>query len=125
MSATVVFSIVEIALMIYAFLEDDKKSLFSLACCNRAASETALDVLWEKLDSIEPLLPFIPGGLLEASSDIDINTDAFLQLPCPPAEEWKTFDKYACRVKELHSADPHDGWVDDTRLIYPRARITR
>ena len=67
MSATMVFSIAEIARMICAFLEDDKKSLFSLVFCNRAASETALDVLWAKLDSIEPLIPFIPGGLLEAS----------------------------------------------------------
>jgi len=68
MSATVVFSIAEIVRMICAFLEDDKQSLFSLVCCNRAASETALDVLWAKLDSIEPFIPFIPGRLLEACS---------------------------------------------------------
>lgn len=67
MSAAVVFSIAEIDRMICVFLEDDKKSLFSLVCCNRAASETALDVLWAKLDSIEPLIPFIPSGVLEAS----------------------------------------------------------
>ena len=67
MSATMAFSIAEIVRMICAFLEDDKKSLLSLVCCNRAASETILDVLWVKLDSIEPLIPFIPGGLLKAS----------------------------------------------------------
>lgn len=45
MSATLFFSIVEIVRTICTFLEDDKKTLVNLASCNKAASETVLDVL--------------------------------------------------------------------------------
>lgn len=79
MSATVVFSIAEIFRNICTFLEDDRKTLLSLVLCNSVVSDIALDVLWAKLDSMKPLMPFIPGDLLYASSvsancgsDIDI-----------------------------------------------------
>ncbi|KIM50327.1 hypothetical protein SCLCIDRAFT_83379, partial [Scleroderma citrinum Foug A] len=68
MSSIIVFSIVEIARLICTFLEDDEKvTLVSLATCNKAVSETILDVLWAKLDSFQPLMPFVPGQLREAS----------------------------------------------------------
>jgi len=70
MSATVVFSIVEILRIICTFLEDDKKTSTSFATCNKAASNTILEVLWAKLDSFEPLMPFVPGQLREAPSAV-------------------------------------------------------
>ncbi|KIM64339.1 hypothetical protein SCLCIDRAFT_646729 [Scleroderma citrinum Foug A] len=69
-------------------------------------------------------MPLVPSRLRGASSDRYLSPEAFLHLPCSP-DEWKTFDKYACRVKELHSADPRTTWVKGTRLIYPRLAALR
>lgn len=56
---------------------------------------------------------------------MDIGSEAFLQPPYPPANEWKTFDKYAHRVRELYSADPTRTWVYSLKLIYVRLAALR
>jgi len=68
MGVCAVFAIVEIGQMICGFLEDDKMALLSLACCNQVISETALDVLWAKMDSIMPIVPFVPERIRDACS---------------------------------------------------------
>ncbi|KAL4062755.1 hypothetical protein V8B97DRAFT_1877509 [Scleroderma yunnanense] len=70
-------------------------------------------------------MPFVPGGLRRASFDIEISIETFLRLPCCPAEEWQTFDKYAQRVKVLRSADPRCAWMDGTRLTYSKLAALR
>ncbi|KIJ66869.1 hypothetical protein HYDPIDRAFT_108806 [Hydnomerulius pinastri MD-312] len=67
MSANYFFSITEIAREICLTLEDDKESLFHLALCDKAISETALDVLWMNMNSLRPFMPFIPKGLSEVN----------------------------------------------------------
>ncbi|KAH7884317.1 hypothetical protein F5I97DRAFT_1439195 [Phlebopus sp. FC_14] len=116
--------IAEIAAHICDMLEGDKQSLFRLACCNKALSETALDSLWMKLDSMKPFMPLIPS-VLSNVNDIDLSARDILQIPCPSAEEWETFDKYARRVKELRSADPRGAWVDGMRVVYGRLAAVR
>lgn len=68
MGVRAVFTIMEIVHMICGFLEDDKMALLSFACCNQVISETALDVLWAKMDSIMPIVPFVPEMIRDACS---------------------------------------------------------
>ena len=68
MGASSVLAITEIVYTICGFLDDDKAALLSLACCNKVLSEAVLDVLWSKMDSIMPFVPFIPEGIRDACS---------------------------------------------------------
>ncbi|KIK45987.1 hypothetical protein CY34DRAFT_76958 [Suillus luteus UH-Slu-Lm8-n1] len=45
-------------------LEDDRKSLSSLARCCKAFSDPALDVLWRRMSLFSPFIPLLPPKVL-------------------------------------------------------------
>lgn len=88
-------------------LEDDRKSLSSLARCCKAFSDPALDVLWRRMSLFSPFIPLLPPKVLTLWVECQFNAKGITGFQCPPMHEWKAFDAYARRVRILHSGASH------------------
>ncbi|KDQ53419.1 hypothetical protein JAAARDRAFT_197566 [Jaapia argillacea MUCL 33604] len=85
-------------------------SLAGLALSSRRYLETALDVLWQEMLDMEPLLKLIPA--LEASQEESDHGRSVL-YPLEKAD-WVRFDYYASRIRFLNSY--HDSRIRDGRI---------
>ncbi|KIJ59274.1 hypothetical protein HYDPIDRAFT_33344 [Hydnomerulius pinastri MD-312] len=72
-----------------------KKTLASLARTCKAFHEPALDVLWMKLDSLDPLIKLLPKRMW-AKKYYPLMVRMFMR-----EKHWVTFSKYAKRVKSV------------------------
>ncbi|KAG2149025.1 uncharacterized protein EDB93DRAFT_1143157 [Suillus bovinus] len=91
----------EILAVILDGLQGDKKSLYNMACCCRAFTDPALDMLWRSMRSFAPFTSLIPQSA--SFMDDTRTTDCDLsKYHCNSLDDWKTFDKYAARVWSLH-----------------------
>ncbi|KAG1763170.1 hypothetical protein EDD22DRAFT_952537 [Suillus occidentalis] len=88
-------------------LEDDRKSLSSLARCCKAFSDPALDVLWRRMSLFSPFIPLLPPKVLTLWVECQFNAKGIAGFQCPPMHEWKAFDAYARRVRILYSGASH------------------
>ncbi|KAG1895409.1 uncharacterized protein F5891DRAFT_665013 [Suillus fuscotomentosus] len=92
----------EILAVILDGLQGDKKSLYYMSCCCRAFTDPALDVLWRSMHSFAPFTSLIPQSASFANDSWTTDHDL---LKYRPSNDWKTFDKYAARVRSLCIGD--------------------
>ncbi|KAH0832873.1 hypothetical protein J3R83DRAFT_11824 [Lanmaoa asiatica] len=109
-----IFYISEILRVILDNLTDDRRSTVSLAYSSKAVSGTSLDYVWADMDSFSPFVPLLPKPVQEIW-DLRFNVATLSLIKCPPPEEWKLFDMYACRVRRIR---PGEDYLD--RALYQR-----
>ncbi|KAL1720366.1 hypothetical protein EV715DRAFT_197058 [Schizophyllum commune] len=80
-------------------LSDSYASLAAFAITNSLICDVALDVLWEKQDSLIPLLRTLSQHRIERSSDWVLPLK-FVHGPIKP-KAWARLQKYASRITEL------------------------
>ncbi|KDQ53405.1 hypothetical protein JAAARDRAFT_197553 [Jaapia argillacea MUCL 33604] len=100
MSHSQVFSITELFCEICWYLKHSSErggSLASLALSSRRYLETALDVLWQEMPDMEPLLKLIPA-LVALEEESDYGQSVLYPLE---KEDWVRFDYYASRIRIL------------------------
>ncbi|KDQ51737.1 hypothetical protein JAAARDRAFT_40760 [Jaapia argillacea MUCL 33604] len=108
--------IVEICREICIHLKDphDQKksqsSLLSLAQCSRAFSQPALDLLWETLYDMEPLLKLLSGLVVESRLVDDRGVKFYTIARTLRDRDWTRYDNYSRRVRVLDYT--HTGKVD-------------
>ncbi|KAG1814078.1 hypothetical protein EV424DRAFT_1415277 [Suillus variegatus] len=114
----------EILAVILDGLQGDKKSLYHMSCCCRAFTDPALDVLWRSMHSFAPFTSLIPQS---ASFANDSRTTDHNLLKYRPSNDWKTFDKYAARVRSLCIGDYINNIADlvKTQDCYTRLTVIR
>ncbi|KAI0631415.1 hypothetical protein C8Q77DRAFT_1218912 [Trametes polyzona] len=88
-------------------------TIATAARVNKAFCEPALQILWEHLPSILPLLRLLSpsfrsiNGGHEASETRGVRRyDAYVLHDIPNAQQWAIFCRYAQRVRVLHYDDP-------------------
>ncbi|KDQ51739.1 hypothetical protein JAAARDRAFT_198819 [Jaapia argillacea MUCL 33604] len=121
--------IVEICREICIHVEDPlsrkntQLSLLCLAQCSRAFSQPALDLLWEELPDMEPLLKLISGLVVE-SRVVDGRDVRFYTIArALRGQDWTRYDEYSRRVRTLDHE--HEAEVDcDIYLQLTRHRQT-
>ncbi|KAG2111320.1 uncharacterized protein F5147DRAFT_573666 [Suillus discolor] len=77
-----------------------RHSLAALSRVCRSFKDIALDALWVKLDSLEPLFACLPRDLWTMTDDRKL----LIQRPVTEAD-WSVFEQYASRVRILGNAD--------------------
>ncbi|KIJ13238.1 hypothetical protein PAXINDRAFT_170688 [Paxillus involutus ATCC 200175] len=87
-------------------MKEYKRTLYRLAITCQAFKETALDILWSDIDSLQPLLRCLPVTVDTRTGYIAINRP----LGNP---DFEIFQKYACRVRSVscHSRNVQRGLV--------------
>ncbi|KIO32335.1 hypothetical protein M407DRAFT_18650 [Tulasnella calospora MUT 4182] len=102
--AASVFSIPELASMVFAFA--DQATLAACAVVCPLWKEPALDELWKHLDSVLPLTELLPDvGTLSLSEEVDDLVRLMRSV------DWTKFRSYAQRVRNLNvepSYDPYE-----------------
>ncbi|KAG1753024.1 hypothetical protein EDB19DRAFT_1627517 [Suillus lakei] len=77
-----------------------RRSLAALSRVCRSFKDIALDVLWSKLENLEPPFACLPRDLWTMSGDRKL----LIQRPITTAD-WLVFEKYATRVRVLGDTD--------------------
>ncbi|KAG2345497.1 hypothetical protein BDR05DRAFT_960390, partial [Suillus weaverae] len=118
----------EILLHIFAIYQEDygllgsRATLASLARTCKTFKEPALDILWQDLDGLEPLLSCLVAYLPEGVSDK--NTRGTLTLNRPILnKEWSFINRYTQRVHSLRvftvQLDPIDDRIVEALVSAP------
>ncbi|KDQ53428.1 hypothetical protein JAAARDRAFT_197574 [Jaapia argillacea MUCL 33604] len=112
MSYSRVFTIAELCREICWYLHDDSKpSLANFAQTCRSFLEPALDVLWFKMFTMEPLLDLIPAlEVSDQETEYGQTTFCYDILYPLEAEDWCRFDYYVHRIHILEFI--HRGEID-------------
>ncbi|KDQ52878.1 hypothetical protein JAAARDRAFT_39827 [Jaapia argillacea MUCL 33604] len=83
-----------------------RADLANLSRCYRLLSNTALDVLWDELDSIEPLLKLLPS-YQEVQKPTRRRVQTIYTIVEPiDVVHWTVFDKYSRRIHKLRFKPP-------------------
>ncbi|KAG1717313.1 uncharacterized protein EDB91DRAFT_1191790 [Suillus paluster] len=116
----------EILAVILDALQDDKKSLYHMSCCCRAFADPALDILWRSMHSFSPFASLIPQSA-SFVTDAQTGDRDILKYRCNSLGDWKTFDKYAARVRSLHVGEHNNDNADviEHRNYYTRLTVLR
>ncbi|KAH7926839.1 hypothetical protein BV22DRAFT_1127844 [Leucogyrophana mollusca] len=89
-----------------------RQTLAALARTCRDFSEPALDILWARLDSLEPLVLRFPDNIWSVSDE------GVIELEEPIlAVAWRKFQRHAHRVRALGSASPLFGKMSKDFII--------
>ncbi|KDQ51730.1 hypothetical protein JAAARDRAFT_40752 [Jaapia argillacea MUCL 33604] len=81
-----------------------------LARCSRAFSQPALDLLWETLNDMEPLLKLIPGLDVESRVVDSRKVKLYIIARTLRDNDWIRYDEYSRRVRTLRFS--HTGQVN-------------
>ncbi|KAF8652644.1 hypothetical protein AX16_004276 [Volvariella volvacea WC 439] len=103
----------------YRKLQENQKTLYSLALTERQFTEPALDILWRNMDSLIPLLKLLPFIRLEQKE-----SSVELSLKPTPAynakADWLRFSYYAPRIRtiRIHSNSNKGYQIEKEAQLY-------
>ncbi|KAG1765313.1 hypothetical protein EDD22DRAFT_800785 [Suillus occidentalis] len=106
----------EILLHVFAIYQEDSRgsraTLASLARTCKTFKEPALDILWQALDELDPILSCLVACLPAGVSGK--NTRGTLTLKRPILDgEWRLFNRYAQRIHSLMVFAPQLDYIND------------